>query len=97
MRNLQTRVHCPHCDLRKPAFRSSLTLVSTGFATVHDNNTLTINAVDAYPLEAFSKDSVRSGLAEANKVIASSAPEAEKAEAKIEADVFEALQAALTK
>jgi F-type H+-transporting ATPase subunit delta len=71
--------------------------VSTGFATVHGNNTLTINAVDAYPLESFSVESVRAGLAEANKVLGSSAPEAEKAEAKIEVEVFEALQAALAK
>ncbi|RSH83272.1 delta subunit of the central stalk of mitochondrial F1F0 ATP synthase, atp16 [Apiotrichum porosum] len=71
--------------------------VSTGFATVHGNNSLTINAVEAYPLEQFSLEAVRAGLAEANKVIASSAPEAEKAEAKIELDVFEALQAALAK
>ncbi|WOO78477.1 ATP synthase subunit delta, mitochondrial [Vanrija pseudolonga] len=71
--------------------------VSAGFATVHGNNSITINAVDAYPLDAFTIENVRAGLAEANKVIASSAPEAEKAEARVEVEVFEALQAALAK
>lgn len=28
--------------------------VSAGFATVHANNSLTINAVEAYPLDKFS-------------------------------------------
>ena len=40
---------------------------------------------------------VRAALADANKVLASSAPEAEKEEARIEVDVFEGLQAALSK
>jgi hypothetical protein len=30
--------------------------VSAGFATVHGNNSLTINAVEAYPLDKFSVD-----------------------------------------
>lgn len=30
--------------------------VSTGFATVHGNNTLTINAVEAYPLDKFTAE-----------------------------------------
>jgi hypothetical protein len=33
-----------------------LTPVSAGFATVHGNNTLTINAVEAYPLDKFSAE-----------------------------------------
>ena len=36
--------------------KHSLTLVSAGFATVHGNNTLTINAVEAYPLDKFSAE-----------------------------------------
>lgn len=44
-----------------------------------------------------SRQNVRAGLAEANKVLGSSAPEAEKAEAAVEVEVFEALQAALAK
>ncbi|BEI93095.1 uncharacterized protein CcaverHIS019_0507230 [Cutaneotrichosporon cavernicola] len=77
--------------------KSGKWFVSTGFATMHGNNSLTINAVEAYPLENFSIENVRAGLAEANKVLGSSAPEAEKAEATIEVEVFEALQAALSK
>ena len=33
-----------------------LIAVSAGFATMHGNNTLTINAVEAYPLDAFSTE-----------------------------------------
>ncbi|KLT45159.1 ATP synthase F1 deta subunit [Cutaneotrichosporon oleaginosum] len=77
--------------------KSGKWFVSTGFATMHGNNSLTINAVEAYPLSDFSIENVRAGLAEANKVLGSSAPEAEKAEARIEVEVFEALQAALAK
>lgn len=40
---------------------------------------------------------VRAGLADAQRVLSSSASEQDKAEARIEADVFEALQAALNK
>jgi F-type H+-transporting ATPase subunit delta len=83
---------------------------------VHPNNTLTINAVEAAPLEDFSAEvrpfiilhpsfclklacaqAVRANLAEANKVLAGNASEEAKAEARIEADVYEALQAALSK
>ncbi|WVQ77928.1 hypothetical protein IAT38_000008 [Cryptococcus sp. DSM 104549] len=71
--------------------------VSAGFATVHQNNTLTINAVEAYPLDKFSPENIRAALADANRVLGSSAPEAEKAEARIEVEVFEGLQAALAK
>ena len=34
----------------------TLILVSAGFATVHGNNTLTINAVEAYQLDKFSAE-----------------------------------------
>jgi len=66
-----------------------------GFAIVHPNNKLTINAVEAAPLEDFSAEAVRAGLAEANKTLAGNGSEEEKAEARIEADVYEALQHAL--
>ncbi|XAO24234.1 hypothetical protein I312_103029 [Cryptococcus bacillisporus CA1280] len=71
--------------------------VSAGFATVHGNNSLTINAVEAYPLDKFSLENVKSGLVDANRVLGSNAPESEKAEARIEVDVYEGLQAALSK
>jgi len=71
--------------------------VSGGFATVHPNNRLTINAVEAAPLEDFSIEAVRSHLQEALKAASGSASEADKMEARVEADVYEALQYALTK
>ncbi|KAF5351760.1 hypothetical protein D9756_007618 [Leucocoprinus leucothites] len=71
--------------------------VSGGFATVHPNNKLTINVIEGAPLEDFSIEAVRSGLAEANKVAAGTGSEADKLEARIEADVYEALQHALAK
>ena len=90
--------------------------VSGGFATVHPNNKLTINAVEAAPLDQFSVEvrslfvcvflfpifmcvyqAVRANLQEALKVVAGNGSEADKAEARIEADVYEALQHALAK
>ncbi|CAE6434610.1 unnamed protein product [Rhizoctonia solani] len=71
--------------------------VSSGFATVHPNNTLTINAIEGAPLEDISPEAVRTNLAEALRVVGGSASDAEKAEARIEADVYEAIQQALSK
>ncbi|KAF9013997.1 ATP-synthase delta-subunit [Cyathus striatus] len=71
--------------------------VSAGFATVHPNNKLTINAVEGAPLEDFSLEAVRANLQEVTKVASSAASEADKVEARIEADVYEALQYALSK
>ena len=45
----------------------------------------------------FTLQNVRAGLADANRVLSSGAPEAEKEEARIEVEVFEGLQAALSK
>ncbi|KAF8348384.1 ATP synthase [Amanita rubescens] len=70
---------------------------SGGFATVHPNNKLTINVVEAAPLEHFSGEAVRANLQEALRVANGNGTEAEKTEARIEADVYEALQAALSK
>ncbi|EIM82788.1 epsilon subunit of F1F0-ATP synthase N-terminal domain-containing protein [Stereum hirsutum FP-91666 SS1] len=69
--------------------------VSGGFATVHPNNKLTINAVEAAPLEDFSSEAIRANLAEAQKVLSGNGSEEDKAEARIEADVYEALQHAI--
>ncbi|KIY44397.1 epsilon subunit of F1F0-ATP synthase N-terminal domain-containing protein [Fistulina hepatica ATCC 64428] len=69
--------------------------VSGGFATVHPNNKLTINAVEAAPLEDFSPEATRHNLAEALKVTDGNGSEADKLEARLEADVYEALQYAL--
>ncbi|KAG8999118.1 hypothetical protein FRB90_012145 [Tulasnella sp. 427] len=69
--------------------------VSGGFATVHPNNALTINAVEGAPLEDFSAEAVRTNLAEVQRVLAGNGSEAEKAEARIEADVYESIHSIL--
>ncbi|KAL9936836.1 hypothetical protein V8E36_004071 [Tilletia maclaganii] len=71
--------------------------VSGGFATVHPNNKLTINAIEAFPLEAFSPEAVRSALSEAQRAASSGSDEAAKAEAEIEVEVYTAIQAALAR
>lgn len=68
--------------------------VSGGFATVQPDSTLSITSVEAFPLEKFSQENVRSLLAEANKNT-SSTDEKVAAEAAIQVEVLEALQAAL--
>ncbi|KAK1924611.1 F1 complex, delta/epsilon subunit of ATPase [Papiliotrema laurentii] len=70
--------------------------ISAGFATVHANNSLTINAVEAYPLDKISPENVRAGLADAQRVLSSNAPDAEKEEANIEIEVYQSLQHALS-
>ena len=68
--------------------------VSGGFATMQPGNVLSINAVEAYKLEDFAAESVRSALADAQKVVSGGGSEEEVAEAKIEVEVYEALIAA---
>lgn len=70
--------------------------VSGGFANVHPGNKLTINVVEAAPLDSFSSEAVRANLQEALRVTAGNGTEEEKVEARIEADVYEALQHALS-
>ncbi|KZO98983.1 epsilon subunit of F1F0-ATP synthase N-terminal domain-containing protein [Calocera viscosa TUFC12733] len=69
--------------------------VSSGFATVHPDNTMTINIIEGAPLEDFSAEAVRSNLAEAQRVASGTGSEEEKAEARIEVEVYESLQASL--
>ncbi|PPR07709.1 hypothetical protein CVT26_003732 [Gymnopilus dilepis] len=71
--------------------------VSSGFATVHPNNKLTINVVEGASLEDFSPEAVRTNLQEALKTASGNGSEAEKMEARVEADVYEAIQHALAK
>ncbi|GAA5799410.1 F1 complex, delta/epsilon subunit of ATPase [Helicostylum pulchrum] len=71
--------------------------VSGGFATINPDSSLNINAVEACPLEEFSIERVQSGLAEAQANLSSATTEKEKAAAKIEIEVYEALQSALSK
>lgn len=82
---------------------------------MHPNNKLTINAIEAAPLEDFSLEvtcmarcaqahmkltmiplqAVRANLQEAQKVLGGNGSEEDKAEARVEADVYESLQHAL--
>lgn len=52
---------------------------------------MSINAPEAYPLEDFSADAIRAGIAEAQKVASGSGSEQDIAEAKIELEVREAI------
>ncbi|WFD18595.1 delta subunit of the central stalk of mitochondrial F1F0 ATP synthase, atp16 [Malassezia caprae] len=66
--------------------------VSSGFATIHPNNRLTINAIEAYTVDKFSPE----GLADAQRVASGNGSAEEKAAAEIEVEVFTALQHALS-
>ncbi|SCU80421.1 LAME_0B03070g1_1 [Lachancea meyersii CBS 8951] len=68
--------------------------VSGGFATVQPDSTLSINSVEAFSLDSFSSENVKSLIAEANKNTSSS-DEKVAAEAAIQLEVLEVLQAAL--
>ncbi|KKY32712.1 putative atp synthase delta mitochondrial [Diaporthe ampelina] len=95
--------HVPSIEQLKPGLveiieesgSSKQYFLSGGFAVVQPNSALSINAVEAYPLEDFSADAVRSQLAEAQKVANGSGSEQDIAEAKIELEVLETLQASL--
>lgn len=63
---------------------------------MHPNNKLSVNAIEAYELEQFSPESVRSALSEAQRVASGASSDEQKAEAEIEVQVYEALQAALS-
>ncbi|KAI5793134.1 F1 complex, delta/epsilon subunit of ATPase [Geopyxis carbonaria] len=69
--------------------------LSGGFAVVQPDSQLSINAVEAYAIEDFSPENVRALLAEAQKIANGSGSEQDVAEAKIEVEVLETLQAAL--
>ncbi|KAL1924294.1 uncharacterized protein VTP21DRAFT_7329 [Calcarisporiella thermophila] len=71
--------------------------VSGGFAVINPDSTLNINAVEAFPLEDFSVEAVKSNLAEAQRLSAAATTEEERAAAKVEVEVYEALQSALSK
>lgn len=64
--------------------------VSGGFAVVQPNSALSINAVEAYPLEDFSAEAVRAQISEAQKVASGSGSEQDIAEAKIELEASSA-------
>lgn len=61
--------------------------VSGGFAVVQPNSVLSINATEGYPIEDFSAETVKSLIAEAQKVASGSGSEQDVAEAKVELEV----------
>lgn len=69
--------------------------LSGGFAVVQPGSQLSINAVEGFPLEDFSAEAVRNQIAEAQKIAGGSGSEQDIAEAKIELEVLESLQAAM--
>ena len=62
-------------------------LVSGGFAVVQPDSQLSINAVEAFPLDSFSLDSIKAQLSEAQRIAGGSGSEQDIAEAKIEIEV----------
>ncbi|EDO16265.1 hypothetical protein Kpol_1053p1, partial [Vanderwaltozyma polyspora DSM 70294] len=68
--------------------------VSGGFASVQPDSTLSITSAEAFPLDSFSSENIRNLLAEANKNKSSTDTKV-AAEADIQIEVLEALQAAL--
>ncbi|KAL7276958.1 delta subunit of the central stalk of mitochondrial F1F0 ATP synthase, atp16 [Rhizina undulata] len=96
--------HAPSIEQLRPgiieiieegAASSKQFFVSGGFATVQPDSQLSVNVVEAYPLEDFSVEAVRAQLAEANKIASGGGSEQDIAEAKIELEVLETLQASL--
>ncbi|ROT36046.1 ATP synthase delta chain [Sodiomyces alkalinus F11] len=95
--------HVPSIEQLKPGLvevveesgPSKQFFLSGGFAVVQPNSVLSINAVEGYPLEDFSAEAVRAQIAEAQKVVSGNASEQDVAEAKIELEVLESLQAVL--
>ncbi|KAK4995717.1 delta subunit of the central stalk of mitochondrial F1F0 ATP synthase, atp16 [Elasticomyces elasticus] len=69
--------------------------LSGGFAVVQPGSQLSINAVEGYPIEDFSAEAVRNQITEAQKIAGGSGSEIDIAEAKIELEVLESLQAAM--
>ncbi|GAA83449.1 ATP synthase delta chain, mitochondrial precursor [Aspergillus luchuensis IFO 4308] len=95
--------HVPSIEQLKPGLveiveeggASKKFFLSGGFAVVQPDSQLSINAVEGFPLEEFSIDNVRSQIAEAQKIANGSGSEQDIAEAKIELEVLESLQAVL--
>ncbi|KAJ8662651.1 ATP synthase F1, epsilon subunit [Lichtheimia ornata] len=71
--------------------------VSGGFAIINPDSTLNINAVEAAAIDELSAENVQAALADAQRVANGSGSDAEKAAAKIEIEVYEAIQNALSK
>ncbi|KAM0702397.1 hypothetical protein Q7P35_011307 [Cladosporium inversicolor] len=95
--------HVPAIEQLKPglveiieeAGASKQFFLSGGFATVQPGSKLSINAVEGYALEDFSAEAVKNQIAEAQKIASGNGSEQDIAEAKIELEVLESLQAVL--
>ncbi|CAG8742642.1 4022_t:CDS:2, partial [Dentiscutata erythropus] len=72
-------------------------LVSGGFAIINPNSSLDINAVEAFPLEEFSPEAIRTNLAEAQRAVTSGSSEEERNIARVEVEVLESLQTLVEK
>ncbi|TPX46729.1 hypothetical protein SeMB42_g01864 [Synchytrium endobioticum] len=82
-------------EIFQGADKSKKFFVSGGFAIINPDSTLNINAVEAVPLEQIDFAAARRNADEANrKIAASGASELDKAAAKAELEVYEALVAA---
>ena len=87
--------HVPSIEQLKPglievieeAGSSKQFFLSGGFAVINPGSVLSINAVEGYPLDAFSIESVRNQIAEAQKVASGSGSAQDIAEAQIELEV----------
>ncbi|KAI8810488.1 F1 complex, delta/epsilon subunit of ATPase [Cladochytrium replicatum] len=71
--------------------------VSGGFAVINPDSTLNINAAEAFPLDQIDFDAAKRQLEEANRKVSSATTEADRAAAKIEIQVYEALSYAALK
>ncbi|MDI1488428.1 MAG: delta subunit of the central stalk of mitochondrial F1F0 ATP synthase, atp16 [Ramalina farinacea] len=95
--------HVPSIEQLKPGLveiieesgGSKQFFLSGGFAVVQPGSQLSINAVEGFPLEEFSAESVRSQITEAQKIAGGGGGEQDVAEAKIELEVLESLQSSL--
>lgn len=75
------------CDYLGDIGLMNACIVSGGFASVQPNSVMSINAPEAYPLEDFSAEAIRAGIAEAQKVASGNGSEQDIVEAKIELEV----------
>ncbi|KAI9877398.1 MAG: delta subunit of the central stalk of mitochondrial F1F0 ATP synthase, atp16 [Pleopsidium flavum] len=95
--------HVPSIEQLKPGLveiieesgGSKQFFLSGGFAIVQPGSQLSINAVEGFPLEDFSAEAVRSQITEAQKIASGGGSEQDIAEAKIELEVLESLQASM--
>lgn len=69
--------------------------VSSGFAVMGKANDLTINAVEALPLESLDKDAARKGLDEYTAKVSSATSDVDRARAEVGVTVHRAMVAAL--